>query len=122
MENKKFINDECFFNDDDINTINYSNNFNFMVKLIKDFNIKNIDFLVCKSLLNNKWVKYYNLLSQITNVTVGASNDNTGNLKYGGNWVMENTNIDIRNIYFNDGIENYNSTLASTIISSDTTI
>jgi hypothetical protein len=93
-----------------------------MVKLIKDFNIKNIDFLVCNSLLNNKWLEYYNLLSQITNVTIGASNDKTGNLKYGGNWVMENTNIDIRNTYFNDGIKNYNSTLASSTISSDTTI
>jgi hypothetical protein len=123
LDNKKFINNESFFNDNDINyTKNYSDNFNFMINLINNFNIKNIDFLVCNSLLNKKWRKYYDLLNQITNVTVGASNDKTGNLKYGGNWIMETTNIDVRNIYFNDGIEKYNSTLVTSTISSNTTI
>jgi hypothetical protein len=46
-------------------------------------------------------------------VVIGASNDNTGNLKYGGNWVMESTMENIKTIYFNNTIGNYSTLFAS---------
>ena len=53
------------------------------------------------------WVNYYNLLTEKTGVVVGASDDYTGNLKYGGDWVMESTSEDVELIYFTESIEYY---------------
>jgi len=38
---------------------------------------------------------------------VGASSDETGNIKYGGDWTMESTGQDIELIYFTQSIEYY---------------
>ena len=86
-----------------------------MIDLIKEFNIKHVDFLACNSLQYDNWNKYYDILKTNTGVIVGASNDETGNIKYGGDWVMENTSEDVKNIYFNVNIENYTSTLITTV-------
>ena len=48
-----------------------------------------------------------------TKVIVGASNNKTGNLLFGGDWVMESTNTDIELIYFNKSIEYYKYLLGS---------
>jgi hypothetical protein len=79
----------------------------FIPKLIKQFNITNIDFLACDTLNDPNWLAYYNLLQKETGVIVGASNDKTGNIKYGGDWVMESTGEDIETIYFNVNIMYY---------------
>ena len=50
---------------------------------------------------------YINGIKDATNITVGASNDRTGNIKYGGDWTMESDGQDIKPIYFNDDIKNY---------------
>lgn len=42
-----------------------------------------------------------------TNVIVGASNDITGNIKYGGDWILENTSEDVETIYFTQNINYY---------------
>lgn len=76
----------------------------FFINLIQTFNIENIDFLACRSLLDPLWTGFYDYLEENTNVVIGASNDNTGNLKYGGNWVMESTMENIKTIYFNSTI------------------
>ena len=72
-------------------TFNNCNTLLFIPKLIKQFNITNVDFLACDTLNDPNWVEYYNLLHRETGVIVGASNDKTGNIKYGGDWVMEST-------------------------------
>jgi hypothetical protein len=116
-DGKAFVNDELFFSETDISdgADTFSPNVSFLLDVINDFSVKNIDFLACNSLKFTNWTKFYNLLQVKTNVVVGASNDATGNLKYGGDWVMENTNENVVNIYFNSNIENYSSLLASTI-------
>jgi hypothetical protein len=98
-------------NDSDVIDEQYSPNVEFMLKLIYDFNILNIDFLGCNSLKYQNWVDYYELLKEKTNVVIGASDDETGNVKYGGDWVMESTNTDIELIYFKKSIEYYNHLL-----------
>ena len=99
------------------NSNNYSNNVSFILEILKTFQVKNIDFLACQSLEYTTWKKYYELLHYYTQTIVGASNDLTGNINYGGDWIMETTNEDIQNMYFNNNITNYSDTLASSSLS-----
>ena len=98
---------------EDVST--FSPNTQLLIDTIKKFNVKHMDFLACNSLNYSNWRSFYDLLDKQTSVIVGASNDKTGNLNYGGDWVMENTNENVVNTYFNSNIQNYTSTLASTL-------
>ena len=99
---KKFLDSKPFFeNKGD------SENLTFLISVIKEFAIKNIDFLACETLKYKNWVNYYTTLTKETGIIVGASNDKTGNIKYGGDWVMENTSENVELIYFTKSIEYY---------------
>ena len=112
-----FLDNQLLFQDADLdeNQTEFSENVSFLIKCIQEFHVHNIDFLACNTLQYDNWKKYYTILSSKTSVVVGASNNNTGNINYGGDWVMENTSEDIKNMYFNESISNYASTLDSTI-------
>jgi DNA-binding beta-propeller fold protein YncE len=84
-----------------------SENSQFIINLIKEFNIKNIDFLACDTLNYDNWNNFYKQLSLETGVIVGASNDKTGNIKFGGDWILESTSQDIELVYFTKSIEYY---------------
>jgi len=77
----------------------------FLTTLIQQHSVKHIDFLACNTL--PLWQSYYDQLTQQTGVVVGASNNRTGNLQYGGDWTMESTDQDIETIYFTKSIEYY---------------
>ena len=104
----------------------YSANVEFIISILRQFQIKNIDYLACATLTYPEWNNYYAILSRETTVIVGASNDNTGNLQYGGDWIMESTSEDIEFIYFTESIEYYTHLLdtaaASSIVLKGTTI
>jgi alpha-tubulin suppressor-like RCC1 family protein len=85
----------------------YSENVEFILSVIRQFQVKNIDYLACNTLQYPSWVDYYALLTRETGVIVGASNDQTGNIQYGGDWIMESTSQDIELIYFTESIEYY---------------
>jgi hypothetical protein len=102
---KLFLDNEQLFQNDE--TVPYSLNVAWMISIIQEFAIKNVDFLACDTLNYTNWVQYYGILHEITHVTVGASNDKTGNIKYGGDWIMESTGQDIELIYFTQSIEYY---------------
>ena len=85
----------------------YSENTQFIINIIKEFQVENIDYLACNTLSYPNWVNYYALLTEQTGVIVGASNDKTGNIKYGGDWEMESTSEDIELVYFTKSIEYY---------------
>ena len=74
--------------------------------LIQELGVKHVDFLACNLLKDAKWKEFFGRLEQI-GVVVGASNDRTGNLKYGGDWTMESTGQDIEQVYFTQSIEYY---------------
>lgn len=122
MNSKEFLNSELFFtpNDLELNKTKYSPNLQFVVGIVKKFNIKNLDYLVCNGLNYPDWTKYFEIVKKETGVIIGASNDLTGNLKYGGDWVMESTNENIKQIYWNENILNYTSTLVAGVISTST--
>ena len=92
----------------------YSANVEFIISLLRQFQIKNIDYLACATLTYPEWNNYYAILSRETTVIVGASNDNTGNIQYGGDWIMESTSEDIELIYFTESIEYYTHLLDTT--------
>ena len=81
-----------------------------------------MDFLACNSLKYDLFKNYYNKINEFSDVIIGASDDKTGNIKYGGDWILESTNEDIKNIYFNEGIINYSRTLETSVITSSVTI
>jgi len=85
----------------------FSKNVQFLIQVIREFGVKNVDFLACNTLNLSAWRKYYDILHQQTGVVVGASDNKTGNIKYGGDWVMESTSQDIESIYFTKNIEYY---------------
>ena len=91
-----------------------NSNVQFVLNVINEFSIKNIDFLGCNTLNSANWKNYYDLLSQSTGVIIGASDDKTGNLKYGGDWILETTSQDIELVYFTKSIENYSYLLDNT--------
>ena len=100
---KTFLDSKPFFTNDDDN----GENVDFIISVLRDFNVKNIDYLACDTLNYPNWKNYYTILTKETGVIVGASNDKTGNIKYGGDWVMESTSQNIELIYFTKSIEYY---------------
>lgn len=102
---KSFLQLQSLFSSNE--TSPYSPNVQFLIELIKEFQVSNIDFLACNTLQYPNWVNYFSILQSETGVVVGASNDATGNLKYGGNWVLENTHQNVEMTYFNKSIEYY---------------
>jgi len=82
-----------------------------LVSLIRDLGTTHMDFLACDTLNDPLWKEFYDSLEGI--VVVGASADRTGNLKYGGNWLMESTMEDVEKVYFTSSIEYYQYLLDS---------
>jgi len=82
-------------------------NTKFMITTLNRFKITALDFLACNTLKDEKWKRYYDVLFENTGVVIGASDDTTGNIKYGGDWILESTNTDVENIYFTESISYY---------------
>ena len=122
---KVFLDNELLFTSDDLTKTDatlYSSNVKCIIELLNNYHIGNIDYLACNTLQQENWKKYYDILEKETNTLVSASNDETGNLQYGGDWILENTNTNIEQIYFNEAIKDYQYTLATSIINTSTTI
>ena len=107
---KQFLDNQPFFSDES------TENVTFIIDVIQEFQVKNIDYLACETLNYPIWTNYYDTISNATGVIVGASSDKTGNLKYGGDWVLENTSQDIETIYFTTNIEYYQYVLDTTSV------
>ncbi|MGA1048038.1 MAG: DUF4347 domain-containing protein, partial [Minisyncoccia bacterium] len=106
-----FINNDVFFDIDESLTIMNTENYLFMKGLIQQLSLTNIDFLACNLLYNNAWRVYFETLQSIGNTIIGASDDDTGSIKYGGDWVMENTMEDIKTVYFKETVDDYQYSL-----------
>ena len=103
-----------FFTDADLvpNAAVLSSRVQFLRNLVLNMGLTRIDFLGCNLLRLESWKKYFDVLKfGFPDLVIGASLDNTGNLKYGGNWTMENTGDNIKAEYFSSGISNYTGIL-----------
>ena len=90
----------------------FSPNVQSMLDLLLGGGITHVDFLACGTLKSEKWRLFYQLLRLKTGVVIGASDDNTGNMKLGGDWIMESTHEEVGQIYFTSEIVNWASLLA----------
>lgn len=114
---KRFIHNQPFFA---LEAGDSKDNQTFLQELFTSLHVKNVDFLACNLLQHQEWKDYF---ASFQNVVVAASLDATGNMKYGGNWVMENTMENVRDVYFNpEKITNFASLFAtrSTVILHET--
>lgn len=84
-----------------------SENTESIIQLITQFQVQTMDFLACETLLDNEWLSFYSILKSRTGVIVGASNDKTGNILYGGDWEMESTSENVETVYFQSSIQYY---------------
>ena len=110
----EFIGMDKFFTDADLvpNAAVLSSRVQFLRNLVLNMGLTRIDFLGCNLLRLESWKKYFDVLKfGFPDLVIGASLDNTGNLKYGGNWTMENTGDNIKAEYFSSGISNYTGIL-----------
>lgn len=107
-----FLDNQPLFTPNEVG--DFSENVQFIIEIIKLFNVQNIDYLGCNTLNLPHWKEYYDIIQTNTNAIVGASNDATGNIQYGGNWVMESTGTDIELIYFTSSIRYYKYLLGAT--------
>jgi hypothetical protein len=116
-----FLNTEVWFMDSDLENVEpFSPNMQFMISLIQTLGILNIDYLACSTLAFSNWNNYYAILMDKTGVVIGASNDKTGNIKYGGDWVLESTEEDVEKVYFTSAIEYHTYLLASAYVYGNT--
>jgi len=117
-----FIHSELLYTLDDIseNQTIFSDNVLFIKDVMQLYSssLQYIDFLACNTLLYDKWKKYFSLLQRFNNtITIGASSDDTGNIKFGGDWIMESTSENIESIYFTQNIQYYKYLLDYSITS-----
>lgn len=82
-------------------------NIDFIVGLIRSFDVKHLDFLACETWSYPVWVHYYETLREATGVTIGASMNRTGNRAIFSDWIMENTGEDVKHVYFTDKVNLY---------------
>ncbi|ADO67175.1 hypothetical protein crov142 [Cafeteria roenbergensis virus] len=88
----------------------FSDKFKQILKKITETNPKIIiDLLTC-NVFNQKMIDEINLLSNTLDITIRYSIDEKGSYPH-GNWIQESHNIDIKDIYFNDLIINWNYNL-----------
>lgn len=98
--------------------INNLDTWNVFKDFIKKFNIQeSLDFLGCAILLSSDWKYTLETLEteQHLNLNIRASDDATGNLKVGADWVLESDNVNIKGLYFDsESIEKWYYTLDTT--------
>ena len=110
-DSSPFMNQDILFKNSDlvVGAAAFSQNVQFVMNLLSEFPLTHMDFLACDTLQNDKWRNFYQLLIAQSGgkVLIGASNNNTGNILYGGDWVMESTMENIRDVYFTPAILDY---------------
>ena len=59
-----FLDKKPFFEEEEPGNSPYSENIEFLLSIIKEFNVKHIDYLGCETLLFPKWQQYYSILEK----------------------------------------------------------
>jgi hypothetical protein len=86
---------------------------NFLQSLKNSYQVNNIDFLGCNLLARPEWINVFQMLENDLQINMRGSTDITGPIIYGGNFIMESDNVDIKLLYFTEDIENWAGTFFS---------
>ena len=89
---KMFVSYNTFMSfDQTVMTTN--NTTSFIKNLVQAYSVKTLDFLACNLLSYTEWKNYFSfLIAENQGLAVRASEDETGNLAVGGDWILETTN------------------------------
>jgi len=82
-----------------------------------NFNTPIVDYLGCFFYSNTDWIGTFIYLESNTGKEFRSSSNNTGHLAVGGDWVLESDNVNIKDVYFNEGIDQWFLTLGQTFTS-----
>jgi ribosomal protein S11/alpha-tubulin suppressor-like RCC1 family protein len=84
----------------------------FITFLKNVYGTQHIDLMACALYSNPNWKYVIDTLAQRVGIEIRASTDNTGDVNLGGNWFLEShTNVNLKTIYFTDGIDSFNGIL-----------
>ena len=86
----------------------------FIQALKTTYQVRNVDMMACALYANPDWKYIIDTLAAQENITIRASNDNTGAAFDGGNWILETNNIELTDVYFTDKIYEWQYILNTT--------
>ena len=75
------------------------------------YTVKHFDMLACALYLDMNWKYIIDNLSTISGVEVRASSNRTGSNILGGDWILESTGVNLKNVYFDETIDNFEGVL-----------
>jgi uncharacterized protein YjbI with pentapeptide repeats len=99
----------------DADLLSWSSFSSFIQSLKTLYQITTLDLMACALYANPDWKYIIDNLSIKNNITIRASNDNTGSSNYGGNWILETNDINLTNVYFTNKIYEWQYVLATYI-------
>ena len=99
----------------DANLSSWSSFSSFIETLKTVFHMTTLDLMACALYSNPNWKYIIDNLAIQKNITIRASNDNTGASEDGGNWVLETNNVNLTSVYFTDEIYKWQYLLATYI-------
>ena len=88
-------------------TYNLASDKDALVNFWNKFDTSTIDYLGCSTLKNEVWKNTLKYLGEKTSKQFRASDDNTGNLKAGGDWVLESDGVNVKDLYFTEEINKW---------------
>lgn len=95
--------------------IHFSNEFLDIIKLLKNGKENFVVDLISCNLQDNLFKQEVQQIENELNITIRYSIDETGNRENDGNWVLESHNINIKNEYFTESINDWNNLLTNNI-------
>ena len=88
-------------------TYNLASDKDALVNFWNKFDTSTVDYLGCSTLKNEVWKNTLKHLGEKTSKQFRASDDNTGNLKAGGDWVLESDGVNVKDLYFTEEINKW---------------
>ena len=96
--------------------------FKTFIKFLKGLDVKNVDLLMC-SLSSKDWKYVLDNISNEVDIMIRSSEDDTGHVMFGGDWILENpNNTDLVDLYFNKNIYNVPLVLGTGYVFTNSTI
>ena len=88
----------------DVNIETWKEITDFLLNLKENYKIEFFDFISCRLDKYPEYQYVFSKLEEITDIKIGASNDDVGN--FGGDWILEDGNRNLLDIYFTENILN----------------
>jgi uncharacterized protein YjbI with pentapeptide repeats len=88
--------------------------FSSFIELMKaNFHMETFDLMACALYSKPEWKYVIDTLEIKHNITIRASNDDTGNSYSGGNWILESNAMDLTTVYFTSRIYDWKYVLST---------